>query len=58
MSVNGVVDKDFYKAPMVIAQKSSYEKCQRCWNYWPSVGADSGYPDLCKRCIEVVSNIS
>jgi isoleucyl-tRNA synthetase len=38
----------------VVAQKSSYNKCQRCWNYWPSVGADSEHPDLCERCIMVV----
>jgi len=31
-------------------------KCQRCWNYWPSVGADSEYDDLCRRCVEVVSS--
>ncbi len=42
---------------IVAAQKSEYQKCQRCWNYWPSVGADSKHPDLCERCIEVVSNI-
>jgi len=54
MSVNGVVDKDFYKVPMVIAQKSSHQKCQRCWNYRPSVGADNEYPDLCKRCVKTV----
>jgi isoleucyl-tRNA synthetase len=39
----------------VVAQKSSYEKCQRCWNYWPSVGQNNDYPDLCKRCVEVVN---
>jgi isoleucyl-tRNA synthetase len=38
----------------VAAEKSSYNKCQRCWNYWPSVGADSEHPDLCKRCVEAV----
>ena len=38
----------------VAAQKSSYPKCQRCWNYSPSVGANSKYPDLCKRCVETV----
>ena len=36
------------------AKKSENQKCQRCWNYWPSVGADSEHPDLCKRCIEVI----
>ena len=40
----------------VAADKSSHAKCQRCWNYWPSVGADSEYSDLCQRCIEVVSS--
>jgi isoleucyl-tRNA synthetase len=38
----------------VAAEKSSYQKCQRCWNYWPSVGTDSEHPDLCKRCVSVV----
>ena len=39
----------------VTAEKSSHRKCQRCWNYWPSVGADGEHPDLCKRCVEVIS---
>jgi isoleucyl-tRNA synthetase len=39
----------------VSAQKSAYGKCQRCWNYWPSVGANGEHPDLCKRCVEVTS---
>ena len=38
----------------VAARKSSHQKCQRCWNYWPSVGADNEHPDLCKRCVSVV----
>ncbi len=38
----------------VSAQKSAYDKCERCWNYWPSVGVNGEHPDLCKRCIEVV----
>jgi isoleucyl-tRNA synthetase len=38
----------------VVAEKSSHQKCQRCWNYRPSVGADSKYRDLCERCVSVV----
>ena len=38
----------------VAAAKSSCQKCERCWNYWPSVGADNEYPDLCRRCISIV----
>jgi len=40
---------------IVSAEKSSYEKCQRCWNYWPTVGTSAEHPDLCRRCVEVVS---
>jgi isoleucyl-tRNA synthetase len=39
----------------VSAKKSPHQKCQRCWNYWPSVGSDSSHPDLCERCISVIS---
>jgi isoleucyl-tRNA synthetase len=42
----------------VVAARSDYQKCQRCWNYWPSVGTDNEYPDLCKRCVEVVKTIN
>jgi isoleucyl-tRNA synthetase len=38
----------------VAARKSTYKKCQRCWNLWPSVGSDKKHPDLCKRCVEIV----
>jgi isoleucyl-tRNA synthetase len=38
----------------IAAEKSSYTKCERCWNYWPSVGSDSDHPDLCERCVTVV----
>jgi isoleucyl-tRNA synthetase len=38
----------------VAAEKSSFSKCQRCWNYWPSVGANVEHPDLCERCVTVV----
>jgi len=38
----------------VVAEKSKHKKCRRCWNYWPSVGANEKYPDLCRRCIGVI----
>jgi len=34
--------------------KSPHAKCQRCWNYWPSVGTNAGHPDICDRCAAVV----
>lgn len=39
----------------ISAGKSNHKKCQRCWNYWPSVGTIDAEPDLCSRCSEVVS---
>jgi isoleucyl-tRNA synthetase len=37
------------------SQKSPYPKCRRCWNYWPTVGKNADHPDLCQRCLEVVT---
>jgi len=41
----------------VVAEKSSHNKCERCWNYWPSVGEDNEYPNLCRRCVEAVKTV-
>jgi len=41
----------------VAAEKSKHNKCQRCWNYWPSIGANSEYTELCERCISVIKGI-
>ncbi|MEN6336437.1 MAG: class I tRNA ligase family protein, partial [Phycisphaerales bacterium] len=38
----------------VAAAKSPHAKCQRCWNYWPSVGKDE-HPEICDRCAAVVA---
>jgi isoleucyl-tRNA synthetase len=38
----------------VTAAKCTFEKCQRCWNFYPSVGSIENQPDLCKRCAEVM----
>ncbi|MBW8015497.1 MAG: isoleucine--tRNA ligase [Planctomycetes bacterium] len=41
--------------PTIIkASKCIHEKCERCWNFLPTVGKNESHPDLCDRCIEVV----
>jgi isoleucyl-tRNA synthetase len=40
--------------PVVVATKSSFGKCERCWNYREAVGKDVGHPTLCDRCVEAV----
>jgi len=43
------------QASSVTARKSDNSKCQRCWNYFASVGDNAEYEDLCQRCFEVVN---
>jgi isoleucyl-tRNA synthetase len=38
----------------VAATKSSFGKCERCWNYREAVGKDTTHPTLCDRCVEAV----
>ncbi len=44
-------------ATTVAADKSPHNKCQRCWNFWPTVGASSEYPDICLRCADVLKSL-
>ncbi len=41
----------------IVVERSSGGKCQRCWNYSPSVGSDRGRPDICERCATVLDEI-
>ena len=34
--------------------KADGRKCQRCWQYSPTVGKDTHHPSLCQRCASVV----
>lgn len=36
------------------AGKSPHIKCQRCWNFWPSVGKNPQSPDICQRCAQAI----
>ncbi len=47
-----------YSALFIKAVKSSDRKCERCWNYRPSVGQDGEHPTLCSRCVTVVKEIA
>jgi len=43
------------KIPLgIAAAKSSFGKCERCWNYRDAVGKDRNHPTLCERCVEAV----
>jgi isoleucyl-tRNA synthetase len=38
----------------VKVEKSTFPKCERCWNYRESVGQDKDHPTICVRCAAVV----
>jgi len=34
------------------------KKCVRCWRWTEDVGADTGHPELCGRCAEVIRSLA
>jgi isoleucyl-tRNA synthetase len=36
-------------------EKALGDKCERCWNYSTTVGDSAEHPNLCQRCVEVLS---
>jgi isoleucyl-tRNA synthetase len=44
-----------FKKLAVRVSTAEGEKCERCWNVTPEVGATPTHSTLCKRCAEVVS---
>ena len=43
---------------VVQAERSTYAKCERCWNYRPGVGHDAEHPTLCERCVQVIGQMN
>lgn len=53
--IEGHLAADVTLGLSVDVTKASDEKCERCWNYRPTVGGHAEHPTLCDRCIEAVS---
>ena len=51
---NGHPTADPALGVMVNVEKAKDQKCERCWNYRPSVGTSTQHPTLCDRCVEAV----
>ena len=41
----------------VVIERSTGEKCQRCWNYSSTIGLSEKYPDVCERCAAALGEI-
>jgi len=37
---------------------SSHGKCERCWNYSPTVGTNREHPTLCARCVDILKELA
>ncbi|MCM8807734.1 MAG: isoleucine--tRNA ligase [Candidatus Omnitrophica bacterium] len=46
-----IIESDKFE---VIVEKTRNKKCQRCWIYFPEVGKNDEFPDLCEKCINVI----
>jgi len=39
------------------SRRSDHSKCERCWKFLESVGANDEHPTLCKSCVSVVKRM-
>ncbi len=46
-----------YEKCSIYVSKTQGKKCARCWNYFSELGSDSGHPELCARCTDIVKKI-
>jgi isoleucyl-tRNA synthetase len=44
-------------ADSIRAVRSPHQKCERCWNYRPTVGNVAEFPTLCERCVRVLASL-
>ncbi len=51
----GDVSEDIGAGFAVQVVKGEGDKCARCWNYRPSVGANAAHPTICDRCVEAIA---
>jgi isoleucyl-tRNA synthetase len=51
---DGAVTSTEYPTIWILARRSPYPKCERCWNLRPSVGTSPEHPTLCERCARVL----
>ncbi|WP_116964805.1 isoleucine--tRNA ligase [Fastidiosibacter lacustris] len=45
------------KGLSIVVDKSTAQKCERCWHRREDVGTSCEHPDICQRCIENIDSI-
>ncbi len=46
-----------YEGLGVSVKRADGEKCERCWQYKPTVGTDTAHPTLCARCAGIIEGM-
>ncbi|RLC31128.1 MAG: isoleucine--tRNA ligase, partial [Deltaproteobacteria bacterium] len=57
-ALENAVESEAIPGMKVTVDPSTDRKCERCWIHDPTVGQDDNHPTLCKRCIDVLSEIT
>ena len=52
----GDANESMLEGLKVGVQRSSAEKCVRCWHFIEDVGADAEHPEICGRCVTNLSD--
>ncbi len=51
----GAVSGEEVKGLRILVEKAPGDKCERCWNYLPTVGQSDDHPTVCHRCLEALT---
>ncbi len=50
VKLDGAYESEEIKGMSVIVERAEGRKCERCWNWSPTVGTFRDVPELCQRC--------
>jgi isoleucyl-tRNA synthetase len=54
-NVSDVIGRHESESGQVLVFKADGDKCPRCWRFATSVGSHNEHPDICDRCVDVVT---
>ncbi len=57
LAAEKTTDMNAFDNSSVSVRKSNGKKCTRCWNYFDTLGADPGHPELCRRCTGIIKTM-
>lgn len=54
----GVFVSEELEGVKVKVTPSAHGKCERCWNYSPTVGTNAEHPTICTRCADILKELA